>query len=97
VSAAFGYFQLRSLRSERRQEKYQFKLFEIQRKLEFAYDLDALRKIETDLKALWKALLEAVRKKKVRTDKNFNALRAERKETEDELHRKIMEASVEQG
>jgi TRAP transporter TAXI family solute receptor len=94
-SAFFGIHQLRRQLSERRLDKYRFKLLDLQRKLEFTYDLPTLLELEKNLRQLWKDLIEAARQHRVRVDKEFETLRNMLKETEDELHNKRMEAERE--
>ncbi len=94
-SAFFGIHQLRRQISERRLDKFRFKLLDLQRRLEFTYDLPTLLELEKTLRQLWKDLIEAARQNKVRADKEFETLRNMLKETEDELHNKRMEAERE--
>jgi hypothetical protein len=91
-SAYFGWFQLRRQIFERRLDKFRFRLLDLQRKLEFTYDMATLLELEKDLRSLWKELIEAARTRKVRADKDFEVLRTMFKTTEDELHDKRVEA-----
>lgn len=88
ASALFGLVQLRNLRSDRRREKYYMQLFDLQRRLEFTYDLPTLMELEQELRILWKAFLSTTEKRKIRIDRDFHALRQDLKETEDELYQK---------
>jgi TRAP transporter TAXI family solute receptor len=92
ASAIFGVHQLRRQMSERRLDKFRFKLLDLQRKLEFTYDTPTLIELEKDLRQLWKKLIEAARQHKIRADKEFETLRNMLKETEDELHQKRIAA-----
>lgn len=91
ASALFGIIQLKSLRSDRRREKYHFKLYDLQRRLEFTYDMPTLLELEKELRALWKEFIAAADKHLIRVDSDFHALRTAMKETEDILYNKKTE------
>jgi len=95
-SAYLGFYQLRRQISERRLDKFRFRLLDLQRKLEFTYDLPTLLALEQHLRSLWKEMIEAARTRKIKADKEFEVLRTLFKETEDELHHKRMETEQEE-
>lgn len=92
ASTFFGIYQLRQQILERRLDAFRFKLLDLQRKLEFTYDLSTLLVLEKDLRSLWKALIEAAQTRKIKADKEFEIVRTMFKKTEDELHDKRLEA-----